>query len=79
MSSDDKPQKISIGFHGGQTLVARVRAAELAKLREALARIAQTDPTRSWHELSAEDGIVTLDPTRVDYVLVDSEDHRVGF
>ena len=36
MSSDDKPQKISIGFHGGQTLVARVPPGELAKLRESL-------------------------------------------
>lgn len=73
MTSDDKPQKISIGFHGGQTLVARVRAAELARLREVLGK------SGGWHELSAEDGIVTFDLTRVDYVLVDSEDHRVGF
>ncbi len=73
MSSDDKPQKISIGFHGGQTLVARVRPAELARLREVLGR------SGGWHELNAEDGTVTFDLTRVDYVLVDSEDHRVGF
>ncbi|MDE3132556.1 MAG: hypothetical protein KGL15_00660 [Acidobacteriota bacterium] len=79
MTSDDKPQKISIGFHGGQTLVARVRAAELARLREQLAKSTQTGTPRSLHDLSAEDGIVTLDLMRVDYVLVDSEDHRVGF
>jgi hypothetical protein len=73
MSSGDKPQKISIGFHGGQTLVARVRPEELAKLREVLGK------SGGWHELNAEDGIVTFDLTRVDYVLLDSEDHRVGF
>ncbi len=73
MSSGDKPQKISIGFHGGQTLVARVRPAELVKLREVLGK------SGGWHELTAEDGIVTFDLTRVDYVLLDSEDHRVGF
>lgn len=73
MSSDDKPQKISIGFHGGQTLVARVRLAELARLREVLGK------SGGWHELNAEDGVVTFDLTRVDYVLVDHEDHRVGF
>lgn len=73
MSSTDKPQKISIGFHGGQTLVARVRAAELAKLRDVLGK------SGGWHELNAEDGTATFDLTRVDYVLVDSEDHRVGF
>ena len=73
MSSDDKPQKISIGFHGGQTLVARVPAAELAKLREALGK------SGGWHELSAVDGVVVFDLTRVDYLLIDIDEHRVGF
>jgi hypothetical protein len=73
MSSDDKPQKISIGFHGGQTLVARVRPTELARLREVLGK------SGGWHELRAEDGTATFDLTRIDYVLVDSDDHRVGF
>ncbi|MBV8930638.1 MAG: hypothetical protein JO152_16070 [Mycobacteriaceae bacterium] len=69
---DDKPQKISIGFDGGQVLGARVQPAELAKLRQALG-------TDGWHELTAEDGTVALDLKRVLYVLVDHEDHRVGF
>lgn len=73
MSSDDKPQKISIGFHGGQTLVARVRGSELSRLREVLGKAG------GWHELSAEDGVVVFDLTRVDYLLLDSEEHRVGF
>jgi hypothetical protein len=73
MSSDDKPQKISIGFHGGQTLAARVRGSELAKLREALGK------SGGWHELTAVDGVVVFDLTRVDYLLVDIEEHRVGF
>ena len=69
---DDKPQKISIGFDGGQTLSARVQQDELAKLRKALGSM-------GWHDLSAEDGTVALDLSRVLYVLVDHEDHRVGF
>lgn len=73
MSSGEKPQKISIGFHGGQTLAARVPAAELGRLREALGK------SGGWHELEAEDGTVALDLSRVLYVLVDHEDHRVGF
>lgn len=72
MSSDDKPQKISIGFHGGQTLAARVRPAELDKLRGSLGK-------SGWHELSAVDGLVVFDLTRVDYLLIDVEEHRVGF
>ncbi len=73
MSSGDRPQKISIGFHGGQTLAARVRPEELRSLRDALGR------SGGWHELTAEDGTVVFDLTRVDYLLVDSEEHRVGF
>jgi hypothetical protein len=72
MAAADKPQKISIGFHGGQVLAARVKPDELSRLRSALG-------TTGWHELSAEDGTVALDLERVDYVLVDHEEHRVGF
>ena len=72
MPSNDKPQKVSIGFDGGQVLSARVGPEELSKLRNALG-------TNGWHELSAEDGTVALDLDSVVYVLVDDEDHRVGF
>ena len=49
---DEKPQKISIGFEGGQVLAARVKPDALRQLRSALG---QSD---GWHELSAEDGTV---------------------
>ena len=70
--ADDKPQNVSIGFDGGQVLSARVQPAELAELRKALGSM-------GWHELSAEDGTVALDLSRVLYVLVDHEEHQVGF
>jgi hypothetical protein len=70
---DEKPQKISIGFDGGQTLSARVQLAALTELREAL------NSPSGWHDLTAEDGTVALDLMRVIYVMVDDEDHRVGF
>jgi hypothetical protein len=70
--ADEKPQKISIGFEGGQALGARVQPAELTKLREKLG-------SDGWWDLTAEDGTVALDLKRVVYVLVDHEDHRVGF
>jgi hypothetical protein len=70
---DEKPQKISIGFEGGQVLGARVKPDELSKLREALGH------SDGWHELTAEDGTVALHLKRVVYVLVDHEEHRVGF
>ena len=70
--SDTKPQKISIGFLGGQVLAARVAPDELSKLRRAL-------DAGGWHDLVAEDGTVAVDLSKVVYVLVDTEGHRVGF
>lgn len=70
--ANEKPQRISIGFLGGQVLAARVAPAELTKLRQALGG-------DGWHDLMAEDGTVALDLVRIVYVLVDHEDHRVGF
>jgi len=72
MSTSEKPQKISIGFHGGQVLTARVKPPELSRLRGALG-------STGWHELTAEDGTIALDLGRIDYVLVDHDEHRVGF
>lgn len=72
MSTSEKAQKISIGFHGGQVLSARVKPGELSRLRGALG-------STGWHEMTAEDGTVALDLTRIDYVLVDHDEHRVGF
>ncbi len=70
--ADDKPQKVSIGFDGGQVLSARVQPGELARLRDALSN-------QGWHEVTAEDGTVALDLAKIVYVLVDHEEHRVGF
>jgi hypothetical protein len=72
MANDDKPQRVSIGFLGGPTLAARVAPSELTRLRNALG-------SAGWHDLTAEDGTVALDLTKVVYVLVDHEEHRVGF
>ena len=72
MADNDKPQKISIGFNGGQVLSARVQPAELTKLRQALG-------TTGWYDLTSEDGTVAVSVDSVVYVIVDHEEHRVGF
>jgi hypothetical protein len=72
MANGEKPQKINIGFHGGQSISARVPAPELTKLRNAL-------PTGGWHDLIGEDGTLALDLSKVVYVHLDTEGHRVGF
>ena len=69
---DEKPQRISIGFDGGQALSARVDADELARLRQALGTV-------GWHELKGEDGTVALDLGKVVFVQVADDEHRVGF
>ena len=72
MVNGERPQRISIGFLGGQTLAARVQLAELTRLRNVLG-------SEGWHDLTAEDGTIALDLAKVVYVLVDHEGHRVGF
>jgi hypothetical protein len=72
--SDSKHKRISIGFHGGQVLPARVEAKALEELEKALAKSAD-----GWHELPCEDGTVRLDLAQVVYLRVDSDEPRVGF
>lgn len=73
MSSTEPASKINLAFHGGGVLSARVRPEELSKLRAALAS------GGGWHELAADTGTVVLDLARIDYLLIDDEQHRVGF
>lgn len=70
--ADEKPQKISVGFIGSQVLSGRIGAAELAKLRDALG-------SDAWREVRFVDGTAALDMTKIVYVLVEDEEHRVGF
>jgi hypothetical protein len=70
--ADEKPQKVSIGFIGSQVMSGRIGAPELAKLRDALG-------SEGWIDVRFEEGTAALDLTKVVYVLVDDEEHRVGF
>ena len=68
-----KPQRISIGFTGGQVLAARVQVAEREALEAAL------EAREGWHKLDCEDATVRLDLTQVVFVRTDSDEPRVGF
>lgn len=70
--ASEKPQKVSIGFIGSQVLSGRIAPAELAKLRDALG-------SEGWRDVRLEDGTAALDLSKVVYVLVEDEEHRVGF
>jgi hypothetical protein len=70
--ADDKPQKVSIGFIGSQVLSGRIGPKELGKLREALG-------AEGWRDVRFEDGTAAVDLSKVVYVLVEDDEHRVGF
>jgi hypothetical protein len=72
MAERERPQRITIGFNGGQAVAARVAPDQLTKLRNALG-------SGGWHDLVAEDGTVAIDLEKVAYVIADHEEHRVGF
>ena len=72
MADQERPQRITIGFIGGQALAARVQPEHLTQLRNALG-------SDGWHDLTTEDGTVALDLAKVAYVIVEHEEHRVGF
>ena len=69
-----KPQRVTIGFQGGQVLAVRVAAKELTALERALEK-----GDGAWHELAGEDGTVRLDLGNVVYVRTESDEPRVGF
>jgi len=68
----EKPQKVSIGFIGSQVLAGRMAPPELSKLRDALG-------SEGWKDVRFEDGTAALDLTKVVYVLVEDDEHHVGF
>jgi hypothetical protein len=70
--ADEKPMKVSVGFIGSQVLSGRIAPAELSKLRDSLG-------ADGWRDVRFEDGTVALDLSKVVYVLVEDEEHRVGF
>ncbi len=70
--ADEKPLKVSIGFIGSQVLSGRIAPTELSKLRDGLG-------SEGWRDIRLEDGTAALDLTKVVYVLVDDEEHHVGF
>lgn len=70
--ADEKPAKVSIGFIGSQVMSGRIDPAQLAQLRDALG-------SEGWRDIKFVDGTAAIDLTKVVYVLVEDEEHRVGF
>jgi hypothetical protein len=71
----DTPRRIDIGFQGGQVLSVRVTQEVHDGFRKALS----DSGSDRWFELRTQDSNVNIDLSQVVYVLIDTEDQRVGF
>ena len=71
--SDSKPKRVDVGFDGGQVLVLRMQQTVYEGLRSAL------EQEKGWYAIPTEDSEVSVDLSRVVYVRLDTEQHRVGF
>ncbi len=70
----DRPERVEIGFAGGQVMAARLTEAQFKELRKAL------DKAGGWSDLTTEEGPVALDLSQVVFVRVAGVgEHRVGF
>ncbi|HEX5990807.1 MAG TPA: hypothetical protein VFY75_11425 [Solirubrobacterales bacterium] len=65
-------QRVEIGFEGGQVISTRLADQDLKDLR---ARLEQG----GWHDLHTEEGTIALYLGKVQFVRIESGEHRVGF
>ena len=71
----ETPRRIDIGFQGVQVLSVRVTQEVHDGFRKALS----DSGSDRWFELRTQDSNVNIDLSQVVYVLIDTEDQRVGF
>jgi len=65
-------QRVEIGFEGGQVVSTRLGDEDLKDLR---ARLEQG----GWYDLHTEEGTIGLHLGKVQFLRVESGEHRVGF
>ncbi|HET7507863.1 MAG TPA: hypothetical protein VFJ53_05840 [Solirubrobacterales bacterium] len=65
-------QRVEIGFEGGQVISTRLSDGDVKDLR---ARVEQG----GWYDLPTEDGTIALYLGKVQFIRVESGEHRVGF
>jgi hypothetical protein len=69
----EKPERIEIGFGGGQVVATRVGPKALEELRKAV------NKAGGWYDLATEDGDLAIDLSQVVFIRVAAPEHRVGF
>lgn len=65
-------QRVEIGFEGGQVISTRLGEDDLKDLRSRLEQ-------GGWHDLHSEEGTIALHLGKVQFLRVESGEHRVGF
>ena len=70
----DDIRRITVGLFGMQALDLRVTESAYQELRDAL-----TGDSPGWHTIPTPDSEVFVDLSKVTYVSLASQEHRVGF
>ena len=65
-------QRVEIGFEGGQVISTRLGEDDLKDLRKRLEQ-------GGWHDLHTEEGTIALYLGKVQFLRIESGEHRVGF
>jgi hypothetical protein len=68
-----RAERVEIGFTGGQVIAARLETKQLADLKKAAAA------GSGWHDVTTEDGEVSINVAQLDFIRSDSPDQNVGF
>jgi hypothetical protein len=66
-------QRVEIGFSGGQVILMRMEDKAYDQLRRAV------QDGKRWTEVETADGVVSLDLGQVQFMKLESADHKVGF
>ena len=70
----DDARAVTVGFESSMPLEVRITRAEFDALRKALG-----DGASGWHELKTQSSEIALDLSKVTFVRIETEEHRVGF
>jgi hypothetical protein len=65
-------QRVEIGFEGGQVISTRLSDEDLRELRSRLEQ-------GGWYDLHTEEGTIAVYLGKVQFVRIESGEHRVGF
>ena len=69
----EEMKRVEVGFGGGQVMTVRITDETLRELRGAV------EGGEGWHDLTTEDGSVSLDLTKVVFMRTAGAPHTIGF